>query len=108
MRGPTVQLPTWGNAQGETGEERKEKGEGADFELLGLDSVSLNDLLPQWFSGLNIRVIGCPDQLDGHLQGYDHGPGILQSFQGDSNVQPGGKQCLPEVETAAESSVIHL
>lgn len=55
-----------------------------------------------------LESLGCPDQLDGHLQGYDHGPGILQSFQGDSNVQPGGKQCLPEVETGAESSVIHL
>lgn len=58
-------------------------GEVADFELLVLDSLYLNDsstsvvLRPDY----TLELPGYTEQWDGHLLGCNLGPGISQSFQ---------------------------
>ena len=95
----------------EGGSEGRRKGSGG-FELLVLESVYLNRgstsvvLRP----GCTLESPGCPVQLDGHLWGWDLGPGIFHIFPGDSTMRSDGNQGLPEVRerAAAESRLIHL
>lgn len=93
MRGPILQPPPGKCPEREQEGEKEEKGkeEVADFELLALDFVHLNnssalvDLRPD----CTLELPRCPEKWDRHLLGYDLDPGIFQSFPGNSNVQPG-------------------
>lgn len=84
----------------------------AGFELLVLDSVYLDDGSASVVLGPGCRVEspGCLVQSHEHLCGCDLGPVIFHIVPGDSTVQSGGNQGLPEGKerTAAESSLIHL
>lgn len=102
MRGPILQPPPWENAREWRG---GEKGEVAGFEWLALGSEYLNDSPPAVLlrRRCTLKSPRCPVQRDDHRPGCDLDPGNFQIFPGDSNVQPGRNQCLPEVKERDES-----
>jgi hypothetical protein len=82
--------------------ERREEGELADFELVGSDSIHSSPTSGPLRPAYILESPECPNQECGL------GPGSSQSFPGESNLQLGGNQCLPEVKVHLQPGVVTL